>query len=150
MPSLVEILLSPYHLLMLFTQFLHTVLIFWNEVAVLRHFVLLFFGPPLVGAPHWDTEGEQPDVLIKYITTTFLRAAINVAAFDVWVLGTPVTWTKPVEVSVPDTPVQEEEEEVKDAQESEGPQEVEKPGEPVMPQRRSFEMIVVCGDGVIS
>jgi hypothetical protein len=141
MPSVVEILV-------LLSHFLQSVLIFWNEAAVLRQFVILFFGPPLIGTPHWDIDGKQPDVLIKYITATLLRAAINVVAFDVWVLGTLITWTKPVEVSVPDTPVQEEE--VKDAQEPEGSQEAEKPRELVMPQRRSFEMIVVRGDGVVS
>jgi hypothetical protein len=139
---------SPVEILVLLSHFLQSVLIFWNEVAVLRHFVLLFFGPPLIGAPHWDIDGKQPDVLIMYIAATLLRAAINVAAFDVWVLGTLVTWKKPVEVSVPDTPVQEEQ--IKDAHEPESPQEAEKPRELVMPQRRSFDMIVVRGDGVIS
>jgi hypothetical protein len=137
MPSLLEILL-------LLSHFIHSILLFWSEVDVLRHFALSFFGPSIIGASHWYAEGEQDNVLIIYVAATLLRIAIKIAAFDIWVLGTLVSWTD--DAKMQDTLAQEEVE-VKDTQEPEEPQEPQEPGQSLRPVTN---MIAVCGDGPIS
>jgi hypothetical protein len=137
MPSLVDIFV-------LFTQFLNSILMFWSEVAVLRHFVLSFLVLPLIGAPDWDFEGRQPNTAIIYVAATFLKVSIKVATFDLWFLGTHVSWMG--DAKEQDTPA-DEEEEAKDAEKLEDP---EQPQEPEEPQAPVIRMIVVRGDGVVS